>query len=65
MKTTMLTIMNDSGPHIMGIECAGKITGDDYRHRLIPAAEALMQDGPIKVLCIVSSDASDFALEAM
>jgi hypothetical protein len=62
---TMLKLMNDLGPRVLSIEFAGKITHGDYRDTLIPAAEAMMRDGPIRVICVVRSDASDFALEAM
>jgi phosphomannomutase len=64
-EMTMLKLMNDLGPRVLSIEFAGKITHGDYRDTLIPAAEAMMRDGPIRVICVVRSDASDFALEAM
>jgi len=61
----MFKLMEDLGPRILGLEAVGKITHDDYRDTLIPAAEAMMRDAPIKVLCIVRSELSDFAIEAL
>ena len=61
----MLKLMEDLGPRILGFEVEGAITHYDYRNTLIPAAEAMMRDGPIKALCVVRSDLSDFAIEAL
>ncbi|MEO9133346.1 MAG: STAS/SEC14 domain-containing protein [Sphingomonas sp.] len=61
----MFNIIEDLEPGILGIEAVGKITHEDYRDTLIPTAEAMMRDGPIKVLCVIRSGLTDFALEAM
>jgi len=36
----MLKLIQDLPPHVLGIEAAGKVTHEDYRKVLIPAAEA-------------------------
>ena len=61
----MFNLTEDLGPRILGIEAVGKITHADYADTLIPTAEAMMRDGPIKVLCVIRSELTDFALEAM
>ena len=61
----MFKIMEGLPPDILGIEAEGKITHEDYRDVLIPKAEAMMQGGPIKALCVIRNDLSDYALEAM
>jgi len=61
----MFKLIEDLDPRILGIEAVGKITHADYRDTLIPAAEAMRQTGPIKVLCVIRTDLNDFALETM
>jgi hypothetical protein len=64
-EKAMFNLIEDLGPGILGIEAVGKVTHADYRDTLIPTAEAMMRNGPIKALCVIRSDLTDFALEAM
>jgi hypothetical protein len=50
---------------VLGIEAVGKITHEDYRDRLIPKAEAMMANGPIKALVVIRNELTDFSLGAM
>jgi hypothetical protein len=61
----MFKIIEDLGLAILAIEAVGKITHEDYRDSLIPAAEAKMRDGPIKALVVIRSELTDFTLEAL
>lgn len=61
----MFILTNDPGSHILSVEAAGKVSHEYYRDALIPAAETMIQGGPIKVLCVVRSDLSGFAIEAL
>ena len=61
----MFKVIEGLGPGILGIEVAGRITHEDYRDTLIPIAEPMMHDGPIKALCVIRSGLTDFELEAM
>ena len=49
----------------LGVEAMGTVTHEDYRKILIPAAEAKMAGGPIKMLFIAGSEFSGYALEAL
>jgi hypothetical protein len=61
----MYHFIEDLPPDVLGIEAEGKITHEDYRDRLIPKAEAMMANGPIKALVVIRNDLPDYALEAM
>ena len=44
----MLKIIESLPPDVMAIEASGKVTHEDYRDTLIPRAEAMMANGPLK-----------------
>jgi hypothetical protein len=50
---------------VLAIEASGKVTHDDYRNTLIPKAEAMMAEGPIKMLYVIGKDFAGFELEAL
>jgi SpoIIAA-like len=50
---------------VLGIEASGKVTHEDYRDFLIPRAEALMAQGPIKMLYVLGGDFSSYKPEAL
>jgi Cu+-exporting ATPase len=50
---------------VMAIEASGKVTHEDYRNTLIPRAEAMMAQGPIKMLYVIGKDFTGFELEAL
>ena len=52
-------------PDVLGIEAAGKVTHEDYRKVLIPAAETLMTKGPTGMLYLAGPDFSGYELEAL
>ena len=49
----------------MAIEASGKVTHVDYRDTLIPKAEAMMAQGPVKMLYVIGKDFTGFKLEAL
>lgn len=61
----MLKRIEGLPPDVMGVEAAGKVTHQDYRNVLIPAAEALMTKGPIGMLYVAGPDFSGYELEAL
>jgi hypothetical protein len=50
---------------VLAIEASGQITHQDYRDTLIPMAEGLIANGPIKMLYVVGTDFTGFDLEAL
>ena len=61
----MFHLIDGLPPDVLGIEASGKVTHEDYRDVLIPAAEALMARGPIKLLYVAGADFAGFELEAL
>jgi len=51
--------------NVLGIEASGKVTHEDYRKTLIPRAEAMIAQGPIKMLYVIGKDFTGFGIEAM
>ena len=60
----MLKLIEGLPQDVLGIEAAGKVTHEDYRNVLIPAAEALMTKEPIGMLYVAGPDSSDYEPEA-
>ena len=50
---------------VLAIEAVGTVTHDDYRTVLIPKAEAMMAEGPIKMLYVVGTEFTGYELEAL
>jgi hypothetical protein len=50
---------------VLGIEAVGTVTGEDYRHSLVPAAEAIIAKGPIRMLYVTGKDFKRFELAAL
>jgi len=61
----MLKLIQDLPPHVLGIEAAGKVTHEDYREVLIPAAEAMMGRGSIRMLYIIGQEFTGYELGAL
>ncbi len=61
----MLRSIEGLPPDVLALEAAGKVTHDDYRDVLIPRAEALMKQGPIKMLYVFGADFSSYEPAAM
>ncbi len=61
----MLQTIEGLPPDVLGIEASGKVTHEDYRDILIPRAEALMRQGPIKMLYVVGADFSAYEPAAL
>jgi hypothetical protein len=52
-------------PDVLGLEAVGKITHGDYHDILIPEAETLLKQGPLKMLYVIGSDFSFYEMEAL
>lgn len=61
----MFKIIEGLPADVMAIEASGKVTHEDYRDMLIPKAEAMMVQGPIKMLYVVGKECTGFELEAL
>jgi hypothetical protein len=61
----MLTLIEGLPEDVLGVDATGNITDKDYRDTLIPQAEAKMAKGPIRMIYVLRSDITDFALEAL
>jgi SpoIIAA-like len=64
-RKTVLKLIEDLPPTVLGIEASGKITHEDYLNVLIPNAEAMMAKGPIKMLYVIGDDFTGFELGAL
>jgi hypothetical protein len=65
MGDTMLKVMHDLPPDVLGIEASGEVTHLDYRSVLIPEAEARLARGPIRMLFVAGPGFNSYALDAM
>ncbi len=61
----MMQVIEGLPPDVLGIETSGKVTHEDYRDVLIPVAEALMKQGPIKMLYVLGADFSAYEPAAL
>jgi SpoIIAA-like len=61
----MLKLIEGLPQDVFGIEAAGKVTHEDYQKTLIPAAEAMMTKGPVRMLYVAGPDFSGYELEAL
>jgi hypothetical protein len=61
----VLKLTEDLPPDVLGVEASWKVTHGDYRNVLIPAAEAKMVQGPIKMLYVAGPDFAGYELEAL
>ncbi len=48
---------------VLAIEAIGTVTSEDYRHTLVPAAEAMIAKGPIRMLYVIGKEFKGFELE--
>ncbi len=61
----MLNLIEGLPPDVLGIEAAWKVTHGDYREVLIPAVEAKIVHGPIRMLYVAGPDFTGYELEAL
>jgi hypothetical protein len=61
----MLKLMQGLPSDVLGIEATGKVTHEDYKSVLIPAAEAIMAAGPINMLYVAGPTFTGYELEAL
>ena len=61
----MLKLMEGLPSDVLGIEATGTVTHTDYQKVLIPAAEAMLAKGPIKMLYVAGPDFTGYELEAL
>jgi hypothetical protein len=50
---------------VLAIEAIGTVTSEDYRHTLVPAAEAMIAKGPIRMIYVIGKEFKGFELEAL
>ncbi len=61
----MLRLIDGLPPDVLAIEATGKVTHEDYHNTLIPRAEAMMANGPIRMLYVIGRDFTGYELEAL
>ena len=61
----MLRFIDGMPTSVLAIEATGKVTHADYQNTLIPKAEAMMANGPIRMLYVVGKEFTGFELEAL
>jgi len=61
----MLKLIEGLPPDVLSIAATEKVTHEDYRNVLIPAAETKMVQGPIKMLYVAGPDFTGYELEAL
>jgi len=50
---------------VLAITAVGKVTHEDYHGTLVPRAEAMMVQGPIRLLYVIGKEFTGFELEAL
>ena len=61
----MFKIIEGLPPDVPAIEASGKVTHEDYRDVLIPTAEAMIAEGPIKMIYVIGEDFNGFDPKAL
>ncbi len=51
--------------NVLAIEAAERVTGEDYRNTLVPAAEAMIAKGPLRMLYVIGEDFDGFEVGAL
>ncbi len=64
-EAVMLKLIEGLAADVLGIEAIGKVTHEDYRRVLIPATEAKIVQGPVRMLYVAGSDFSGCEREAL
>ena len=52
-------------PDVMALEAVGRVTHEDYRDTLIPRAEAMIAQGPVRMLYVLGTEFIGLDLEAL
>jgi hypothetical protein len=52
-------------PYRWSIRLTEKVNHDDYQNKLIPWAESMMAEGPIRMLYVIGKECTGFELEAL
>ena len=61
----MLKLMEGLPSDVLGIEATGTVTHTDYQKVLIPAGEAMIAKGPIKMVYVAGPAFTGYQLEAL
>jgi hypothetical protein len=61
----VLKLIEGLPPDVLGIDASGKVSHEDYRKVLIPAAEARMARGPVRMLYVAGPQFTGYELEAL
>jgi hypothetical protein len=61
----MFKLIEGLPSNVLAIEAIGTVTHDDYRDILIPTAESMLANGPIKMIYVVGDLFKKFELEAL
>jgi hypothetical protein len=61
----MIKIIPGLPAGMLGVEVEGKVTHEDYRDVLIPAAEKMLAQGPVAMLYVAGAGFTGYELSAM
>ena len=61
----MFELVEGMPPDVLAIEAVGRVTHEDYRNILIPRAEAMMAQAPIKMIYVIGKEFAGYDLEAL
>jgi hypothetical protein len=56
----MLKVIDDMVPDVLAITAIGKVTNEDYRATLIPLAERMRSNRPIRMLYVIGPESAGF-----
>ena len=54
----MIKVIEDMPVGTIGLEASGKVTDDDYRDVLVPAVEAALKHGKVRLLYVLEEESS-------
>ncbi|WP_370618432.1 STAS/SEC14 domain-containing protein [Mumia sp. Pv 4-285] len=57
----MIRLINDMPPGTVGLEAVGKVTEEDYRDVLVPAVNAALERGDVRLLYVLGEDFGSYA----
>ncbi len=61
----MLEVIDGLPDNVLGIEATGTVTQEDYRDVLVPKAEEMMAQGPIRMLFVANEGFDGYSIGAM
>lgn len=61
----MMTLIDGLPPRVLGVKASGRVTTADYRDVLVPHAEAMIANGPISLLYVISKEFAGYEVRSL